>query len=71
MITGFNPQDGGGRTPDIGAYDIERVEVLKGPQGTLFGASSMSGTLRIISNKPDPSDFDADFTVRAERAHRR
>jgi outer membrane receptor protein involved in Fe transport len=65
VLTGFNPQDGGGRTPDIGAYDIERIEVLKGPQGTLFGASSMSGTLRIISNKPDPSGFDADIRVRA------
>jgi iron complex outermembrane receptor protein len=65
VITGLNPQDGGGRTPDIGAYDIARVEVLKGPQGTLFGASSMSGTLRIISNKPDPSGFDADIAVRA------
>ena len=65
VISGFNPQDGGGRTPDIGAYDINRVEVLKGPQGTLFGASSMSGTLRIISNKPDPSEFDADISVRA------
>ena len=66
VITGFNPQDGGGRTPDTGAYDIARVEILKGPQGTLFGASSMSGTLRIISNKPDPSAFDANVSVRAD-----
>ena len=66
VITGFNPQDGGGRTPDTGAYDISRVEILKGPQGTLFGASSMSGTLRIISNKPDPSAFDANVSVRAD-----
>jgi outer membrane receptor protein involved in Fe transport len=66
VITGFNPQDGGGRTPDTGAYDIARVEILKGPQGTLFGASSMSGTLRIISNKPDPSAFDANVSVRGD-----
>lgn len=59
IITGANFNDGGGRTPDLGAYDIERVEILKGPQGTLFGASSMTGTVRFISNKPDASGFDA------------
>ena len=39
--------------------DIERVEVLSGPQGTLFGSSSQSGTLRIVTNKPDPTNFQA------------
>ena len=39
--------------------DIERVEVLSGPQGTLFGSSSKSGTLRIVTNKPDPTKFEA------------
>jgi outer membrane receptor protein involved in Fe transport len=63
IITGANFNDGGGRTPDIGAYDIERVEILKGPQGTLFGASSMSGTVRFISNKPDASGMDANLRV--------
>jgi len=57
VINGVNFGSGGGRTPDIGAYDVERVEVLKGPQGTLFGASSMSGTVRIITNKPDAREF--------------
>ena len=38
---------------DVHIYDIERVEALSGPQGTLFGASSMSGTLRIITKKPE------------------
>ena len=64
VITGQNFQDGGGRTPDIGAYDLARVEILKGPQGTLFGASSMTGTVRLISNKPDASEIDANASLR-------
>lgn len=42
---------------DIHVYDIARVEALAGPQGTLFGASSLSGTLRIITNKPEIGRF--------------
>ncbi|MGH8173875.1 MAG: TonB-dependent receptor, partial [Rhodanobacteraceae bacterium] len=49
---------------DINIYDIERVEALAGPQGTLYGASSQSGTIRIITNKPDPTAFSA--SVNAE-----
>ncbi|MBI1732793.1 MAG: TonB-dependent receptor [Gammaproteobacteria bacterium] len=63
VITASNFQDGGGRTPDLRLHDVQRLEVLKGPQGTLFGASSMSGTVRIITNKPDASAFDANVTV--------
>jgi outer membrane receptor protein involved in Fe transport len=48
---------------DIHLYDIARVEALAGPQGTLFGASSMAGTIRIITNKPDPSGFDAGYSL--------
>ncbi len=42
---------------DFHVYDVARIEGLSGPQGTLFGASSLSGTLRIITNKPDFSHF--------------
>ena len=48
-----------GRNPDPRFIDVERIEALRGPQGTLYGASSQSGTLRVITNKPDPSGFDA------------
>ena len=45
--------DAGGSTPDIQLFDIQRVEVLRGPQGTLYGAGCMAGTVRLIFNKPD------------------
>jgi outer membrane receptor protein involved in Fe transport len=48
-----------GRNLDIYATDVERVEVLPGPQGTLFGASSQSGTVRLITKKPNHSGFSA------------
>ncbi|HJV42780.1 TonB-dependent receptor [Caulobacter sp.] len=44
---------------DIHVYDIARVEALAGPQGTLYGASSQAGTLRIITNKPSTAGFSA------------
>ncbi len=44
-----------GRNLDVYTADMNRIEVLKGPQGTLFGASSQAGTVRLITNKPDPS----------------
>lgn len=52
-----------GRNLDVYAADMERVEVLPGPQGTLFGASSQSGTVRMISKKPDHSGFAAGLDV--------
>ena len=50
-----------GRNLDVYATDVQRVEVLPGPQGTLFGASSQAGTVRLITNKPDHSGFSAGF----------
>jgi len=48
-----------GRNIDLYAVDLQRIEVLKGPQGTLFGASSQAGTVRLISNKPVLDEFRA------------
>ena len=44
-------------------FDIERIEVLKGPQGTLFGEGSQGGTIRYLYNEPDPTGFDAAVNV--------
>ena len=46
-----------GRNLDVYAADLQRIEVLSGPQGTLFGGSSQAGNVRLITNKPDPSDM--------------
>jgi outer membrane receptor protein involved in Fe transport len=50
-----------GRNLDLYTVDLQRVEVLAGPQGTLFGASAMGGAVRYITNKPDASEFHAGF----------
>ena len=54
-------------TIDVHIYDVARIEVLEGPQGTLYGASSESGTIRIITNKPDPTKFAAGYDVQGDR----
>jgi iron complex outermembrane receptor protein len=43
--------------PDL--YDLNRIELLRGPQGTLFGSGSMGGTVRLISNQPNLAQFQA------------
>lgn len=55
-----------GRNLDVHIYDIARIEVLGGPQGTLYGANSQAGTLRIITNAPDPNGFEAGYDLSVE-----
>lgn len=52
-----------GATVDLHIYDIARIEALSGPQGTLFGANSLSGVMRVITNQPSPSGFAAGYDV--------
>ncbi len=58
-----------GRNLDVYATDMQRIEVLPGPQGTLFGASSQAGTVRMITNKPAFDDFSASFTASTSNTH--
>lgn len=52
-------------TVDVHVYDVNRVEALSGPQGTLFGASALSGVLRIVTNQPDPTGVEGGIDVEA------
>src|SRR5690606_6843618 len=45
-------------TPDLDLFDLERFEVLRGPQGTLFGAGSAAGTVRYITRQPELGAFE-------------
>jgi len=46
-------------TPNIDTFDLQRVEVLRGPQGTLYGANALGGLLKYVTNAPDPTHFAA------------
>jgi iron complex outermembrane receptor protein len=62
VISGSNANDGGGFESDIRMYDLNRIEVLRGPQGTLYGAGSMSGTIRFVTNKPNLNELSGYLT---------
>jgi iron complex outermembrane recepter protein len=49
--------------PDLHVYDLERIEVIRGPQGTLYGAGSMAGTIRFITKKPDTNTYSGDGDI--------
>ena len=48
-----------GLAPDLDTFDLARIEVLRGPQGTLYGANALGGLLKYVTNAPDPSGFSA------------
>ncbi|HVW71277.1 MAG TPA: TonB-dependent receptor plug domain-containing protein, partial [Steroidobacteraceae bacterium] len=70
VISGSNADDGGGFESDIRLHDLDHVEVLRGPQGTLYGASSMSGTIRFIPKAPELNSVDGYVTLEgSDTAH--
>ena len=58
-------------TPDLDLYDVQRVETLRGPQGTLFGSGSIGGTVRYVTNKPQLGVKDVQDAVRFEHHRQR
>jgi iron complex outermembrane recepter protein len=57
--------NGGVLAPDLDPFDLDRVEVLRGPQGTLYGANSLGGLVKLVTVTPNPGAFDAagEFSV--------
>jgi outer membrane receptor protein involved in Fe transport len=58
-LTGPAGAQNGHAVIDPTLYDLNRIEILRGPQGTLFGSGSMGGTVRLITNQPDLTEFHA------------
>jgi outer membrane receptor protein involved in Fe transport len=69
VLTGENSQGTGGLQADPKLFDIERIEVLKGPQGTTFGSSSLSGVIRYLVNKPDATKYSVDVRAQVTGQH--
>ncbi|MCE2830464.1 MAG: TonB-dependent receptor plug domain-containing protein [Sphingomonadales bacterium] len=59
-----------GASPDLGLFDLNRIEVLKGPQGTLYGSGSLGGTVRYILNTPDLNNFEGRMQTRVSTTKR-
>jgi outer membrane receptor protein involved in Fe transport len=53
----------GGTQPDLALYDVQQIEVLRGPQGTLYGSNSQSGVIRIVTNKPKLNTLEGGVTT--------
>jgi len=56
-------------TADLNAFDLQRIEVLRGPQGTLYGASTVGGLLKFVTNPPDVTKFATRVQLNAEDVH--
>lgn len=70
-ITGPNSatSDPSSITPDLNMFDVNRVEVLRGPQGTLFGSGSMSGTFRVVFNEADVDGYEGAVDLTGSTIH--
>jgi outer membrane receptor protein involved in Fe transport len=55
--------------PDVRTFDLERVEVLRGPQGTLYGSSSLGGTVRILTRDPVLNEFQGKLDLTGSNTH--